>query len=143
MKLHSNFIVNVTVLSGAILFVAKLPALAAPTATNAIVRSVFILPASMSEGRDPFFPNSLRPYANANPVPARGADLTSLTINGFSGQADHRLVIINNHTFAVGDEEDVITSQGRIHVRCLEIKDNSVLIEAEGHRQELTYKANQ
>jgi hypothetical protein len=55
---------------------------------------------------------------------------------------DHRLVIINNHTFAEGDEEDVSTPGGRIRVRCVEIRGNSVLVEADGQRQELTFQAS-
>ena len=52
---------------------------------------------------------------------------------------DHRLVIINNHTFAAGDEGDVITRDGRIHLSCIEIKTNSVVIEVGGQRHELFY----
>ena len=65
--------------------------------------------------------------------------MTSLVVKGFSGSMDHRLVIINNHTFAVGDEGDVVTSAGRIHLNCIEIKTNSVVIEVGGQRHELFY----
>jgi hypothetical protein len=51
----------------------------------------------------------------------------------------HRLVIINNHTFAAGDEGDVVTSVGRLHLTCIQIKTNSVVIEIGGVRNELMY----
>jgi hypothetical protein len=60
-------------------------------------------------------------------------------MQGFSGSPDHRLVIINNVTFAVGDNAEVSTSQGRIHIHCLEIGGNSAVIEANGQRHELRY----
>ena len=66
-------------------------------------------------------------------------DPSSLAIKGFSGSVDHRYVIINNHTFAAGDEGDVITSSGRIHITCVEIRTNSVVIDVGGQRHELFY----
>jgi len=65
--------------------------------------------------------------------------ITSLVLKGFSGSQNHRLVIINNHTFAAGDTGDVITSDGRVHLRCIEIKTNSTVVEVGGQRYELIY----
>ena len=101
--------------------------------------SVFALPANPRDGRDPFFPDSSRPYEVAAAATPRVADVTSLVLRGFSGSMNHRLVIINNHTFAVGDEGDVVTSVGRLHLSCIEIKTNSVVIEIGGQRNELIY----
>src|ERR1700690_3990497 len=89
-------------------------------------RSAFTIPADPKEGHDPFFPDSSRPYeavAAANP---KVADVSSLVLKGFSGSMNNRLVIINNHTFAAGDEGDVTTPVRRIHLTCIEIKTNSV-----------------
>jgi hypothetical protein len=102
-------------------------------------RSIFILPSSPSEGRDPFFPDSTRPYKVAVAANPRVVDVNSLVVKGFSGSVDHRLVIINNHTFAAGDEGDVVTPAGRIHLSCIEIRTNSVVIEVGGQRHELFY----
>jgi hypothetical protein len=102
-------------------------------------RSVFSIPSNAGEGHDPFFPDSTRPYAVAVVASPRVADVTSLVLKGFSGALDRRLVIINNHTFAVGDEGDVVTTDGRIHLTCIEIKTNSVVIEVGGQRHELFY----
>jgi hypothetical protein len=100
-------------------------------------KSVFIMPSKPQEGRDPFFPNSMRPYEAAMAANRHSAAVGSLELKGISGDPDHRLVIINNHTFAEGDEQDVITIAGRIKVRCLEIKPGSVVVEADGQRVEL------
>jgi hypothetical protein len=103
------------------------------------IRSVFALPANANEGRDPFFPDSNRPYEAAI---THTADLATLALKGISRIGNHYYAIIGTHTFGVGDEEDVVTSQGRIHVRCLEIKTDSVVIEAGGQRHELTFPGN-
>ena len=113
---------------------------AQPVTPEVTLRSVFVLPTNLKEGRDPFFPASTRPYEDAaskNPV---AGDLTALVLKGFSGTPDHRLAIINNHTFGVGDEGDVLTPHSRIHIRCVEIKDKSVVIESGGQRHELSYE---
>ena len=73
------------------------------------------------------------PKSNSN-------DLSSLVIRGKSGASDHPLVIINDVTFAVGDERDVITPQGRIHIRCLQIVGDLAVIEANGQHHELRFE---
>jgi hypothetical protein len=124
-------------------FVTVLPVAAAPVAQpvtpEVVSRSVFVLPTNPKEGRDPFFPTSTRPFEEAASKNPAVGDLTSLVLKGISGSPDHRLVIINNHTFGVGDEGDVITPHSRIHIRCVEIKDNSVVVESGGQRHELSY----
>lgn len=97
------------------------------------------MPASPSEGRDPFFPNSTRPYEDSIVKRQRPAELTSLRIRGFSVIAGQHYVIINNHTFGEGDEGDVITPDGRIHIRCLSIGTDSVLVESGGSQHVLRF----
>jgi hypothetical protein len=98
---------------------------------------VFIMPSSPQEGRDPFYPESTRPYITS--VAHKILPVADLTIHGFSGTADNRTVIINNHSFGVGDEGDVITPSGRAHLRCLAINNNTVVIECDHQRRELTF----
>ncbi len=50
--------------------------------TNAPIKSVFLLPSNPNEGRDPFFPNSTRPYEDI--ISKHAVDVTSLEIKGFS-----------------------------------------------------------
>jgi len=137
----------------AVLFAAVWPVAAAPLVqtndtqvqtnlnlTQVVPRSVFNQPTTPKEGCDPFFPTSVRPYASSVIPNAPTTDFSSLSMQGISGAPDHRLVIINNVTFAVGDEAEVFTPQGRIRIRCLIISDDSAVIEAAGQRQVLRYK---
>jgi hypothetical protein len=116
-----------------------------PSAATTNVQSVFILPAGPSEGRDPFYPGSTRPYQSAVVPGAKPPEinLDLLVMQGISGLPPHRLVIINKHTFAVGDEGEVSTSKGRIHIHCLEIDEKSAVIEVNGQRHELRYEEKQ
>jgi ankyrin repeat protein len=63
---------------------------------------------------------------------------TQLVINGIGGSLDHRLAIINNRAFGVGDEGDVRTANGNVHIRCIEIREGTVVVEANGTRHELS-----
>jgi hypothetical protein len=125
--------------------VMVLPAVAAPpaqAAPEAAPSSVFVIPKNPNEGRDPFFPASSRPYETTQVSQPHIADISSLVLKGISGPSDRRLAIINNRTFAIGDEQDIATPQGRIRVRCVEIKNDSVVIESAGQNQELKLTAN-
>jgi hypothetical protein len=113
-----------------------------PATPEMVAHSVFVIPMNPKDGRDPFFPNSNRPYETTQASQPHVGDVSSLVLKGISGQSDNRLAIINNHTFGLGDEQDIVTPQGRIHVRCVEIKDHSVVIESAGMRHELKYAAN-
>lgn len=113
---------------------------APPTAgTTEAAKSAFLMPANPNEGRDPFFPNSLRPYETAI-VNSPTAALSDLVLKGFSGRPGHRLVIINDQTFAAGDVGDITTPSGKIQVHCIAIGADSVVIEAGGQRAVLTFK---
>jgi hypothetical protein len=107
--------------------------------TPSVPRSIFKQPTNPKEGCDPFFPSSQRPYSSAPIATASTTDLSGLVLQGISGTSDHRLVIINDVTFAVGDEAEVVTPQGRIRIHCLEIVGDSAVIESNGQRQQLRY----
>jgi hypothetical protein len=143
MKRRGIFFRNAIAALLSIVFAAGLRVSAAPVAEVAAAqlapRSIFNLPANPKEGCDPFFPASQRPYETAVAAGSHAGDLTELRLNGVSGPPNHRLVIINNVTFAVGDDAEVRTPQGRIHIHCLEITGNSVVVEADGQRHELNY----
>jgi hypothetical protein len=115
---------------------------AGPTDSNTPGKSVFIQPTNPNEGRDPFFPNSMRPYQDFTPK-HMSAEPTTLVIRGFSEIAGHRYVIINNHTFGEGDEGDVITPGGRVHIRCLNVGLDTVLVETDGSRHLLRFTDQQ
>jgi hypothetical protein len=98
--------------------------------------SVFVLPKGLKEGRDPFYPNSTRVAdalaASASTSSNPEAEIASLKCPGVSGTPGHMFAIINNHTFAVGDEGDVVVPGGKIHLRCLEIHPDVVVVEISG-----------
>lgn len=102
------------------------------------VRSVFVMPNSPKEGRDPFFPDATSLYQTVAQTPERPhtnlAD--SLKLVGILGSS---FANINGVTFAIGETAEVKTSAGPVSVRLLQIKtqDESVVIEANGQRREL------
>jgi hypothetical protein len=113
------------------------------TGSNAIPQSVFTVPTTPKEGRDPFFPNARYlyggPIVKTRPLP--GADL--LVLNGISGSADHKLAMINGRTVAEGEEAEVSTASGRVKLRCVEIKGESAVVEVSGERKELHLRSSE
>ena len=115
---------------------------AAPASARAepeIPASVFVWPANPKEGRDPFFPNSKRPYAGlVVNQPLTNAPVT-LILNGIT----RGLAMINGRTFSEGEEGEVNTNAGKKHLRCIKIKEDSAIIELlpERERQELKMRS--
>lgn len=109
---------------------------AAP-AVPKIPESVFIIPDTPKEGKDPFFPLSTRLRASTVVASTKhsAAPPVDLDLKGISGAADHRLAIINNRTFAVGEEGEVTYGSGRIRITCEEIKDDSVRVLVNGQER--------
>ena len=114
-----------------------------PTETNSVPQSIFSIPASPTQGRDPFYPNA-RYYMGGGgeikhtPIPS---EADTLELKAVSGSTDHRLAMIaaggTNRTLAVGEETEFRTSSGRMRVRCVDIKGESAVIEVDGDRREL------
>jgi hypothetical protein len=112
------------------------PGLTVPVAPQ----SVFNTPRTPQEGKDPFFPGSTRIFASLTKTvvpPEKAVPQGELFLKGVSGPASHRLAIINNYTFAEGESGEVRTNSGRVHVHCLEIREESVVIQVAGKRREL------
>jgi hypothetical protein len=112
--------------------------------TNAPAQSVFLSnPKGPQDGVDPFFPKSKRPYfgtpvpiiAPTNPEPAPIA--VDLKLKAISGLPEHRLALINNHTFEAGEEGEIVTTTGRMRIRCLEITQDSAVVQVGSERREL------
>jgi hypothetical protein len=127
------------------------PASSSPVPTNALLvlpeipQSAFVIPTNPQEGKDPFFPRSTRLFASVvvktNLQTTTAVATVELHLNGISGTADHRLAIINNQTFETNEEGDVPTNLGRAHIRCLEIKADSVLIQVGGEQRILRLRS--
>jgi hypothetical protein len=141
MKNSRTKLITIFLALGSTLVSAAHAAAASQSNPTNVIHSVFVIPSEPREGRDPFFPNSTRPYKTTVTTTFHSADVSALIIKGFSGSVDHRFVIINNHTFAPGDEGDVVTPAGRMHLTCVEIRTNSVVIDVGGERHELFYFA--
>ena len=58
-------------------------------------------------------------------------------LNGLSGTEEDRLAIINGRTLAEGEQADIATPTGRVRVRCVQIKERSVIIDIGGDRREI------
>jgi hypothetical protein len=120
----------------------KAPGAPATTTNTAVIpQSVFLVPRVKEEGRDPFFPASVRVYGTATITPSvtnvQPVFNLDIRLKGFSGPLDHRLAIINNHTFEVGEEGDVLSGNVRMRIRCLEIRTDSVIVQIGAERKEL------
>ena len=103
--------------------------------TNAVKELPLPIPASVFDvsllpTKDPFFPNSTRP-----PIPhkeskeAPGVSARSFQLMALSGSADLRLAMINHRTLSVGESVEVaVPPGGKVTIRLLQIKENSVVI---------------
>lgn len=142
MKTRVNSIIIETAFVSFIVIAVALPLRAAPAApvtSGEPLQSVFVQPSNPKEGCDPFFPKSTRPYV----VVSKGgpADISSLVVRGISKVNGKTFVIINNHTFGVGDYGSVLTPQGSLYIHCVEIGENNVIVEANGQRQSLPFSS--
>ena len=128
------------------------PSGSAPAATNALLllpqipQSIFIIPIAPHEGKDPFFPRSMRLYSDVvvrtNLQPTTAVVAVELKLNGISGTANHRLAIINNRTFEVGEEGEVVSSVGHVHIICKDIKTDSVRVLISGEERIVRLRPN-
>jgi len=111
-----------------------------------IPRSVFVVPHSPSEGRDPFFPHTSRlsgaRATETKTVTNRPPAVIELTLKGISGTRERPLAIINTTTFGMGDESDVIAGTRRVRIRCVEINADTgtVIVQIGNERRELRLK---
>ena len=63
-----------------------------------------------------------------SPAPAW---LKQIKLSGLSGSADHRLAVINNKTFSTGEDHELKLKGATVRVQCLEIREQSVLVQIE------------
>jgi hypothetical protein len=119
----------------------------AQPAEASIARSEFTLPSKVTQGRDPFFPNSSRPYVSETVVKNTNASSVpevEFLLKGISGSVEQPLAIINTTTFTTGEENEVIIKSKRIKLRCVEINmtAGTVLIEYAGSRRALKLQSH-
>lgn len=102
---------------------------------TALPKSLFM--DDVSVGKDPFFPRSTRRGPQLKEVIAIVENTPDLLLKGVSGTSSRRLAIINNRTFEVGEEGELKAKGQSVRVKCIEIKDKSVLVRINGIDREL------
>jgi len=109
----------------------------APAPEAEIPLSVFVLPATQREGRNPFFPNSSL-FAPVAKVQVATADYSNaLVINGITPLGRRRTVMINGKTLEQGEQAEVPIPGGKLLLKCEEIKEDSAIVSYNGLRREL------
>ncbi len=107
------------------------------------VRSVFVMPTKPQEGRDPFFPESIHPYAKLGGATngASPTGISALSFRGVVGTPGNYVAIINSRPFKTGEEGEVRSSGGVVHLRCVEVRAQVVVVEINGQKYELALNA--
>lgn len=115
------------------------PPEAKTASTNVVVipKSVFTFPPTQKDGRDPFFPESIRIYRNSAVNTNEKPSAVILKLDGISGTREHPLVMINGHTFGLHETAAIPTTSGKIKVHVIEISTNSTIVEVNGVPREL------
>jgi hypothetical protein len=112
----------------------------AAAAQGTIPQSIFIIPSTPKEGRNPFFPQS----ATAAPplrLTEAPLDTSGLVLNGITSPPK-RTAMINGRTFEPGEEADVkMPSGAKVLIKCEEIRAESAVILIMGQRRELRLRA--
>lgn len=109
-----------------------------PTFTPApIPQSVYVVPSSPKEGRNPFFPQSVATPTVVKPTPGATVDMAALVLNGITSPP-RRTAMINGRTFEPGEEGEVKLPNGaKALIKCEEIGSDSTIIQINGVRREL------
>jgi len=101
-------------------------------------QSVFSVPPTPSEGRNPFFPQStvqvvmITKITKENPI-----ESFSFVLNGITSPPK-RTAMINGRTFEPGEEGEVrMPGGGKILIKCVEVKADTATIVVGGQKREL------
>jgi len=94
-------------------------------------------------GKDPFFPRTERftKVATVDPESVRPNVPDTITLKGISFVQGKKLAIINNYTVAEGEEFSARSGGQALKVKCVEIKERSVMIQVNGVSKELSMRA--
>ena len=114
----------------------RAPAAAPAAVPPEPVKSVFVDRPNF--GRDPFFPNSSRrgrvvQDAVVEPV----ANFNNIFLKGISGSPEKRLAILNNKTFAAGEDGELRIGGHPTKIKIVEVREKSVVISINGVTREL------
>jgi hypothetical protein len=119
---------------------AKAKAAAEDEALVEAPESVFNIPSTSREGRDPFFPQSTRglPVIPKSVKPVHVDISNAIILNGLAPSGAKRTAMINGRTFEIGEEADVRLPDGtKVHIKCEDIKEDSATVKVNGQTREL------
>ena len=90
-------------------------------------------------GKDPFFPKSDRrkpqvivPVGTAPDTSALAQILNTIALKGIAGPPGKRLAMLNNRTLEAGEQFDFKYNTQTVRIRCVEIREKSVIIGIDG-----------
>jgi hypothetical protein len=120
---------------------AKVPSNLQTVPEVAIPQSVFTIPSQPSEGRNPFFPQSVVRVVVPTINPENPIDTSSFFLNGITSPPK-RTAMINGRTFEPGEEGEVkLPTGGKMLIKCEEVKAESAVILIRGQRRELRLRS--
>jgi hypothetical protein len=108
--------------------------------TTEIPQSVFVIPSSPKEGRNPFFPKSVI-EAPVQKIKPEQLDSSSIILNGITSPPK-QTAMINGKTFEPGESGEVRFPNGsRISIQCIEIRTDAAIILIGTQKRELRLRA--
>jgi hypothetical protein len=96
-------------------------------------------------GKDPFFPKSTRRpkiiAKSTDPEPLKPTVPDFIVLKGISVAKDKKLAIINNYTVSEGEEFSLKSGAAPVKIKCIEIKEKSVIVSVNGATKELPLRS--
>ena len=114
-----------------------------PPAEVVMPKSIFVT--NEVAGKDPFFPNSERRKVTVDPTGGqktpKPVGAGALFLRGITTDSSgKRIALINNLTFAKDEVLDVRVGDGKLKLRCVEIREKSVVVEIVGESEQRELK---
>jgi hypothetical protein len=120
---------------------AKLPSNLRSVPEVSIPQSIFTIPSQPSEGRNPFFPQTVLRVVIPTINPETSVDTSSFVLNGITSPPK-RTAMINGRTFEPGEEGEVkLPAGGRMLIKCEQVKAESAVVVIAGQRRELRLRS--
>jgi|SRR6185503_8866528 len=122
----------------------KPAAVPAPEPEAPSPRSAFVIDPQF--GRDPFFPKTTRfafvPKTNSVAVTTTSSQFPDeIRVQGFSNQREKLIVILNGKSITKGERIELPIRGQRVGVRCVDLTEKTILLEANGVTKELPLPA--
>lgn len=107
-----------------------------------IPQSTFVIPSQPTEGRNPFFPQTIVRTAPPATIPTDSVvDSSVFVLNGITSPP-RRTAMINGRTFEPGEEGEVrLASGNKILIKCEDIRADSATIVVGGKHRDLRMRS--